>query len=192
MVNKHFRILLLLTIVSGVLSAEELITTSMALKITKAKINSEKENYNYVEVNNQRDYDRLKEEKGDDFGITIRNNRNKRFRKREVINVVKIKNAKDKDLNLYKTVKRVVNRKKNRTANYDKNLGIQYTGNASNKNFVNIVETKNSQFGNSITGGGVNSGVSISTQSDTYGTTIQNRNHSSNTKRAGVVSLLEK
>jgi len=189
MVNKHFRILLLLTIASSALSAEELITTSMALKITKAKINSEKENYNYVEVNNQRDYDRLKKERGDDFGISIRNNRNKRFRKREVINVVKIKNAKDKDLNLYK---RVINRKKSRTANYDKNLGIQYTGNASNKNFVNIVETKNSQFGNSITGGGVNSGVSISTQSDTHGTTIQNRNHSSNTKRGGVVSLLEK
>lgn len=186
MVNKHFRILLLLTIGCSILSAEELITSSMALKIIKAKINSEKENYNYIEVNNQRDYDRLKEEKGDDFGISIRHNR---FRKREVINVVKIKNAKDKDLNLYKTVKRVVHHKKSHTANYDKNLGIQYTGDPSNKNFVNIVETKNSQFGNSITGGGVNTGVSISTRNDTHGTTIQNRNHSSNTKRGGVISL---
>jgi len=165
MIRKYSKLIVPLAIITNISVGEEFVlpsvtTGSNALKEIKARVNNNRENYNYIEVNNQEQYERLKRERGSNLGIST----NGKHRHQEVINVVKIRNVRDK--NRYS-----VDRRKylHHDKEYDKNLGIRYKGNASNKNFTNIVNIKNSQLG-----GRINSGTSISTRQNIHGSTINN------------------
>jgi len=142
--SKYLKIIVLIVLGVSFLGAESFKAPS--LDELKAKINKDDKNYNYVEVNNQSEYDDLVEEGGADLGLSLENNEN-----REVINVVKIRNVS----NQY-----VDDRGKylhHSSSNSNVNLGLEYTGDISNREVTNIVEIENSSLESS------NSGVSIST-----------------------------
>jgi len=161
--------------------SEEMINaSSLILKEQKAHINNGKNGYNYVEINNQRDYNRY----GNNIGISDNNIKGSR----EVINVVKIRNVNDRAIRLREIVSRFDS--KSKVANHDKNIGIQYNGDASGRTFTNIVKTENTQLGHGFAGGSVNSGVSISS-SGLRGTKIYNKNDSSNSKKGGLISAFD-
>ena len=80
--SKYLKLTMIIVLGTNVLWAESY--TPPSLNELKAKINKDESNYNYVEVNNQSEYDDLVEERGEDFGISLEDNEN-----REVINVVK-------------------------------------------------------------------------------------------------------
>ena len=165
--SKYLKVIVLIALGISSLGAEDfdLPSTSVKLKESKAKMNSHEDGYNYVDIRNQRDYDRAVKERGSDLGLSVNNSNN-----REMINVVKIRNVREKGKYLSGKGKYLHKIKK-----HDKNLGIQHRGNASHKNMTNIVTIKNSRLN-----GSTNSGTSIVGSGNIVGTTIINQTSTTN------------
>jgi hypothetical protein len=131
---------------------------SSNLKEMKARFNRNRDGYNYINIRNQKDYNRWISQRGNNLGLNSSN-------KMEMINVVKIKNVRDKGRYLSSK-----GRFLHKGRRYDKNLGIQYTGDASHKNITNLVSVENSKLN-----GRVNSGTSINSSKNIVNTTITNQ-----------------
>jgi len=149
--SKYLKLTMIIVLGTNVLWAESY--TPPSLNELKAKINKDESNYNYVEVNNQSEYDDLVEERGEDFGISLEDNEN-----REVINVVKIRNVSDRKKYLADENKYL----HNSSSKADRNLGIEYQGDVSRRKLTNVVDIQNSNLS-----GSSNSGVSVTTDSTT-------------------------
>lgn len=156
--SKYLKVTILIVLGMNTVWAESY--TPPSLNELKAKINKDESNYNYVEVNNQSEYDDLVKERGEDFGISLEDNDN-----REVINVVKIKNVSDRKEYLADEDKYL----HNASLKPNKNLGIAYEGDVSNQELTNVVDIQNSSLS-----GSANSGVSISTDRTVSNASIEN------------------
>jgi len=159
--SKYLKVALLIALGVSFLGAEHFQAPS--LDELKAKINKDDENYNYVEVNNQSEYDDLVEKQGENLGLSVTNNEHG-----QVINVVKIRNVSkqyidDRGKYLHHS-----------SSSSNVNLGLEYTGDISNQEVTNIVEIENSSLETSNTGVSVSTDRTISNSSVHSSTTISN------------------
>ena len=141
----------------------DLPSTTVKLKENKARMNRNRDGYNYIDIRNQRDYNRLVKERGSDLGLSNSNSR-------EMINVVKIRNVRENGKYLSGRGKYL-----HKTQKHDRNLGIKHRGNASHKNMTNIVNIQNSRLN-----GSTNSGTSLVGSGNIVGTIIVNQTSTTN------------
>ena len=154
--SKYLKVAVLIVFGVSFLGAEDLKLPS--LNELKSKINKDRKSYNYVEINNQSEYDDLVKERGENLGLSLQNSEN-----RQAINVVKIRNVTDRE-------KYLTNKGKylhHSSSNSNTNLGLEYIGDVSNKDIINVVKIENSSLGSS------NSGISVSTDTSVSNTSIQ-------------------
>lgn len=156
--SKYLKVTVLIALGVSFLGAESFKLPS--LNELKAKINKDEENYNYVEVNNQSEYDDLIEERGEDLGLSLENDGS-----REAINVVKIRNITNQGKYLHYS-----------SSDSSTNLGLEYIGDMSNREMTNVVEIENSSLVE-IDNAGIsasNDSLTISNSSIHSSTTINN------------------
>ena len=154
--SKYLKITVLIALGVGSLGAENFQLPS--LNELRAKINKDEENYNYVEVNNQSEYNDLIEERGEDLGLSLENDGSQ-----EVINIVRIRNVTNRGRYLHHS-------------SSSTNLGLEYIGDMSNIDITNVVEVENSSL-NGIDNIGIsasNDSSTISSSSISTSATISN------------------
>ena len=167
--SKYLKVAVLIVFGVGLLGAEDdfsLPSVSEQLTELKAKVNNGRDGHNYVEVNNQSEYDDLVEERGEDLGISVEDDNT-----HEVINIVKIRNVSDRKQYLANENKYL----HSSSSEPDTNLGVEYKGDVSNRDITNVVDIQNSSLS-----GSHNNGISISTNNDISGASIHNSTTTNN------------